>query len=129
MSEVRDIRIPQELYTKHGGRANIVYFLEHGKEEVKELEQKLSSAIEVHKNDVAKMNELEHIEKKLREAFAEVKSELEWAQMTVRDKLKFGLPEEEAIKRRESRCRGVFLTALKTIDETLNELYPEKGEK
>lgn len=60
--------------------------------------------------------------KQLKEAetmLNEVKGELEWAQMTVREKLKFGLPEEIAITRREGRCRGVFLTTLESINEYL----------
>jgi hypothetical protein len=42
---------------------------------------------------------------------------LEWGYMTLKDKLQFGLPEEEAIKAREKRVRGVLKDAIKRLKE------------
>lgn len=44
-----------------------------------------------------------------------LQEKLEWALMTLRDQLKFGLPESEAIKRREGRVRGVLIDAVKEL--------------
>ena len=46
---------------------------------------------------------------------------LEWAYHTVKEQLKFGLPEEEAIKRREARIRGVLKDAIKEVRELEQE--------
>lgn len=43
--------------------------------------------------------------------------DLQWAKNTIEDSLKFGLPESEAIKRRESRCNGVFMTVIEELKE------------
>lgn len=48
--------------------------------------------------------------------------ELRWAKMTLDDKLKFGMPEEEAIKRRELRVKGVLLTAIPKVEKLLEAL-------
>ena len=59
-------------------------------------------------------------------ALESVHEELEWAYDTAKDKLKFGMPESEAIKHRESRYRGVFLTTIETVTEALIDI---KGEE
>lgn len=41
---------------------------------------------------------------------------LEWALMTLRDKLTFGMNESEAVYRRESRCKGVLVDAIKEVE-------------
>lgn len=48
-------------------------------------------------------------------------TELEWARMTVKDKLKFGMDEEQAIKSRERRCNGVLIKAIRKVKGMLNE--------
>lgn len=72
--------------------------------------------------------------KVLRECVEENIEEEQWAYDTIDDKLCFGLPEVEGIKRRESRAKGVFLTCLERskkclakIDKT-NEEHTPKGE-
>ncbi len=47
---------------------------------------------------------------------------LEWGYHTIKDKLTFGLPEEEAIKRRELRVRGVLRDAIQQVKEMEQEL-------
>ena len=42
---------------------------------------------------------------------------LSWALMTIKERLQFGLPEEEAIKRREVRVKGVLTEAIPEIEE------------
>lgn len=46
---------------------------------------------------------------------------LEWGLMTIEDKLKFGLPEEVAIQRRELRVKGILEDSLEQLKEILNE--------
>jgi hypothetical protein len=62
------------------------------------------------------MDRLEESDKVLRE----VLKEQEWARMTYKDKLKFGMPEDQAIKSRERRYNGVFMTSIRKIKELLN---------
>jgi hypothetical protein len=40
---------------------------------------------------------------------------LEWALMTLTDKLTFGMDESEAVYRRESRCKGVLVDVIDEI--------------
>ena len=54
---------------------------------------------------------------KLTKALELIEKDVSWARMTYKDKLKFGLPEEQAIKNRERRYNGVFMTVLKTLEE------------
>jgi len=42
---------------------------------------------------------------------------LEWAYTTLAGKLKFGLPEEQAIKRRETRVKGVLKEVIPKIEQ------------
>ena len=42
---------------------------------------------------------------------------LEWGYYTLKDQLKFGLPEEIAITRREVRVRGVLKDAIEQVKE------------
>lgn len=46
----------------------------------------------------------------------DVLEELRWARMTIKNKLKFGLPEDIAIKSRERRVNGVLITAIKKLE-------------
>ena len=62
------------------------------------------------------MDRLEETDKVLRE----VLHEQEWARMTYKDKLKFGMDEKDAIKSRERRYNGVFMTTIRKIKELLN---------
>lgn len=69
-----------------------------------------------------------------------LQEKLEWALMTLREKLTFGMDESEAIKRRESRVKGVLLEAVKelplivkenqemkdALSELLTEVFEEK---
>lgn len=41
--------------------------------------------------------------------------DLQWARMTIKDKLKFGMPEDQAIKFREKRVNGVLITVIPEI--------------
>lgn len=50
---------------------------------------------------------------------SETLEDLLWAQDTLRSKLKFGLDEEQAVYRRETRCKGVFLTAIRELQELI----------
>lgn len=45
----------------------------------------------------------------------EIIGDLNWAYMTINDQLKFGLPEEMAIRRRELRVKGVLLTSIRKM--------------
>jgi hypothetical protein len=47
---------------------------------------------------------------------------IEWALMTIRDKLQFGLPEEIAIQRREMRVKGVLVDVLKQVKELESQI-------
>lgn len=50
---------------------------------------------------------------------------LEWGYYTLKDQLKFGLPEEVAIVRREMRVRGVLKDAIEQVkakDKEIEEL-------
>lgn len=47
----------------------------------------------------------------------ELIEKLEWAFHTINDKLTFGLPEEQAIIRREHRIRGVLRDVIKELKE------------
>lgn len=49
----------------------------------------------------------------------ETLADLRWGKMTIKDKLKFGLPEDVAIKQRERRCHGVFITAISELEELI----------
>ena len=60
-----------------------------------------------------KTEELEGAEKVIKE----VLPELEWARMTYKDKLTFGMPEDQAIRRRERRYNGVFMTTISKARE------------
>lgn len=60
-----------------------------------------------------------------RENLAEILDKLEWAYVTLRDKVKFGMPEDQAVYRREARARGVLCEAVKE----LTKLYIEMGIK
>lgn len=61
------------------------------------------------------MDRLEETDKVLKE----VLKEQEWARMTYKDKLKFGMTEDQAIKSRERRYNGVFMTTIRKIKEVL----------
>ena len=76
-----------------------------------------------------KIDRLEKANALYKKSNENIKSELEWALMTLRDELKFGLPEDQAIKRREGRARGVLITATKTLSETQKQIKKIKGEK
>lgn len=47
---------------------------------------------------------------------------LEWAPMTIREKLNFGMGEQEGIKRRECRVRGVLIEAVDELPKIEEEL-------
>lgn len=47
---------------------------------------------------------------------------LEWALMTIREKLNFGVGEAEGIKRRECRVRGVLIEAVDELPKIEQEL-------
>lgn len=47
---------------------------------------------------------------------------LNWALMTIRDKLQFGLPEEIAIQRREMRVKGALVDAIEQVEELLEQV-------
>jgi hypothetical protein len=49
----------------------------------------------------------------------EILKQLEWVELTLKEKLQFGLPEEVAIKRREQRTKGVLLNVIPEIQELL----------
>jgi hypothetical protein len=53
---------------------------------------------------------------------------LEWGYHTLKDQLKFGLPEEIAIVRREARVRGVLKDAIKQVKEMEQEIQILKEE-
>lgn len=46
---------------------------------------------------------------------SDVVESLEWALMTISDQLKFGMPEELAVYRRESRVKGVLIDVVKKL--------------
>ena len=47
---------------------------------------------------------------------------LEWGYYTIKDKLQFGLPEEIAVYRRETRVKAVLKDAIKQVTEMEQEL-------
>ena len=47
---------------------------------------------------------------------------LEWGYYTIKDKLQFGLPEEIAVYRRETRVKAVLKDAIKQVKEMEEEL-------
>ena len=53
---------------------------------------------------------------------------LEWGYYTIKDQLKFGLPEEIAIGRREMRVRGVLKDAIERVKEMEAEIIRLKEE-
>jgi hypothetical protein len=58
---------------------------------------------------------------KNREVLQEVINSLEWAKLTIDDRLQFGLPETMAIQIREARVKGVLSEVLKKLRELKNE--------
>ena len=62
-----------------------------------------------------RLEEAEMYKRKTNEVLKDILSEQEWARMTYKDKLKFGLPEEQAIKNRERRYNGVFMTTISKL--------------
>lgn len=44
-----------------------------------------------------------------------ISEKLEWALMTLKDKLTFGMDESQAVYRREARVRGVLVDAVKEV--------------
>lgn len=49
----------------------------------------------------------------------EILEELEWGYSTLKNKLTFGMPENEAIKFRERRCKGVLFESIRKLKEIL----------
>jgi hypothetical protein len=47
---------------------------------------------------------------------------MEWGYYTLKDKLQFGLPEEIAVYRRETRVKAVLKDAIKQVKEMEEEL-------
>ena len=47
---------------------------------------------------------------------------LEWAHHTINEQLRFGLPEEQAIKARERRVKGVLVDAIAEVRRLQGEL-------
>lgn len=81
-----------------------------------------SAVTEVTKHSESQELKIKTLETKLRnnkKVISNVIEQLEWAQMTLREKLQFGLPEEHAIKRREARSRGVFLSEIPRLKELI----------
>lgn len=66
-----------------------------------------------------------HQKSRMSKQIEETLADLRWAQMTLRDKLKFGLDEKQAVYRRETRCKGVLLTAINELEELID--VSEKG--
>jgi hypothetical protein len=67
--------------------------------------------------DKTAYDELEQENKMMRECIDEIKPQLEWARMTIKDKLKFGMDESQAIVRRECRVNGVLITVLEELNK------------
>lgn len=63
---------------------------------------------------------------RIKSLLLDVEEELEWARMTIKDKLKFGLPEEQAIRMREKRCNGVLITSTSNLRVALDILRGQK---
>lgn len=59
-----------------------------------------------------KIKRLEQERESMVRGFREILKESVWARDTIRSKLNFGLDEVDAIKSRESRSKGVFLTTI-----------------
>jgi hypothetical protein len=58
----------------------------------------------------------------MKEQLEDILNDLEWAYDTLKYKETFGMDEEQAIKFRERRSRGVFLTSIKEIKQIIQEL-------
>lgn len=52
---------------------------------------------------------------------------LEWAYHTIDEQLKFGLPEEQAIKARERRVKGVLMDVIKQMKKERADLKELMG--
>lgn len=85
------------------------------------LQYDLNRAIEDKESMATSLIEAHKKLKDTQKVMESVLEELNWAKMTIDDKLKFGLEEEQAIKRREMRVKGVLLTTTKAILEILEE--------
>ena len=68
-----------------------------------------------------------HIDK-LEEVINKIHDEISWCRITYKDKLKFGLPEDQAIKARERRYNGVFMTILDDIKPFIKDEENEQHE-
>jgi len=69
-------------------------------------------------------DDIELLQSQLKEAEKVIEKNLEelnWAYMALKDKLKFGLPEEQAVYRRELRVKGVLITTRETAREYLKK--------
>ena len=55
--------------------------------------------------------------RELEDVIAKIKEDVEWGKASIDDQLLFGMPAEEAIKVRERRTNGVFISVLEAIKE------------
>lgn len=56
----------------------------------------------------------------VKKSLKEILKGQEWARMTYKDKLRFGMSEDQAIKSRERRYNGVFMNSISKLKDLLN---------
>ena len=78
--------------------------------------------IKSYQNSLLGIKQLETKLQKAVEYLEEIKEESEWAKMTISEKLTFGFDEKDAVYRRETRAKGVFLTTIGRCRRALKEL-------
>ena len=92
------------------------------------MEDKIAYVARIEKENT----ELKALVKKMGDAINDSVKEVEWARHTYDEKLKFGMNEEQAIKSRERRYNGVFITFLKRarqLQKSPEYIKHVKGEK